>query len=327
MWALMVAMRAMGREDADYSNLMAVSGWSGQFIYAAKPDWPTFIEPGSTVPRACAAVGVAVEEKRPESADEAFDFLLESCLADQPIVAEHLEFGLFEGAENGDEPQVHFVVCPFFNDGVWWSREQFDQTWWKGHGDKRLFRLTGPAEPKSAEAVARETLAELVRLATANYWTGWRKDAAPHATTGLRAIEQYASDVADVSHDMQDDRETNKDTCFFERGWGCYAIYPQWTARECTGRYLDQAAKLFDTAAGKHIRSAAGSFHAVYGAWKTWEEHLGRSEKFGEYDERWADPKHRRAGNEAVLSALEHERAAIAFVKQALAAIEDDTHE
>jgi len=320
MWALMVAMRAAGRDDADYATLMAVSGWSGQFVYNPKPDWPTFIEPAETVQRACAAIGLALDQTRPDSPDEAFDFILANCTEDRPVVAEHLEFGLFVGAEDGAEPRVRFFVVPFFNDGVWWSRQAFAETFWGGPGDKRLFVLTGPAEPTPPDAVARQTLAGLARLATEDYWTNWRKDAAPNAVTGLRAIERYAADVADLAHDMQDNKETNKATCFFERGWGCYAIYPQWTARECTARYLDRAAALFDGAAAKHIRAAAGKYHQAYGAWQQWERHLGRSEEFGEYDARWADPAHRRAGSEAALSALDAERHAVAAVQAALAA-------
>jgi len=323
MWALMVAMRALGRDDADYATLMAVSGWSGQFVYSAKPDWPTFAEPGPTVRRACDAMGMAVEETRPASADEAFDFVFRSCGDDRPVVADHLEYGLFVGADDGEEPLVHYFVCPFFSDGVWWSREQFADTWWKGPGDKRLFRLAGPAKPADAGKVACETLAELARLATETYWTDWRKKAAPNATTGLRAIEQYAADVADPSHAMQDNDETNKDTCFFERGWGCYAIYPQWTARECTARYLEKAARFFESDAAEHVRDASRKFRAAYHAWQQWEPHLGRPEKFGAYDDRWADPEHRRAGSDAALAALAHEKEAIASVKRALSAIEN----
>ena len=135
MWALMVAMRAAGRDDADYATLMAVSGWSGQFVYNAKPDWPTFIEPTETVPRACAAMGVSLEQTRPASADEAFDFILANCTEDRPVVAEHLEFGLFVGAEDGAEPRVRFFVVPFFNDGVWWSRR------------RRRWQRSRPTEP------------------------------------------------------------------------------------------------------------------------------------------------------------------------------------
>jgi len=321
MWALMVAMRAMGRDDAEYATLMATSGWSGQFIYIPKPGWPTFIEPAPTVERACAAMGVALEQKRPASADEAFDFIFASCAGDRPVVAEHLEFGLFVGTQDGQKPLLHYFVQPFFNDGVWWSRQAFAETFWEAPADKRLFALAGPAKPTPPAVAARQTLAELARLATEDYWTDWRAKVAPNVVTGLRAMEQYAADVADVSHAMPDIDETNKDICFFDRGWGCYAIYPQWTARECSGRYLDQAAGLFEGAAARHIRDAARSYHEAHRAWQQWEQHLGRSEKFGEYDARWADPTHRRAGSEAALSALDSEREAIASVRAALSAI------
>jgi hypothetical protein len=324
-WALMVAMRAMGHDDADYCDLMAISGWAGQFIYSAKPDGPTFIEPGPTVSRACAAMGFALDQARPGSADEAFDYILQACAADQLVLGEHLEFGLFVGFDGSDEPKLRYVVCPFFNDGVWWTREQFAQTWWDGApGDKRLFRLTGLVAPKDPAAVAVETLHELVRLATENYWTDWRKRAAPNATTGLRGIEQYAADLADVSRSMQDENESNSQTCFFDRGWGCYAIYPQWTARECSARYLDGLAGRYAGAAQAHIRQAARGYRAAYRAWQHWAQHLGRVSGGNDaYDRHWADPDHRRAGSEAVREALDHERRAVGSVERALNAMPD----
>jgi hypothetical protein len=205
---------------------------------------------------------------------------------------------------------------------VWWSREQFAETWWKSPCDKRLFRLAGPAPATDEREAARETLAGLVRLAAEPYWTGWRKKAAPNAATGLAAIERYASDVADPAHAMQDQDGTNRDTCFFDRGWGCYAIYPQWTARECTARYLGHAAALFEDGAAKHVRDASAKYRAAYRAWQRWEAHLGRSTKFGSYDERWADPAHRRAGSEAAFEAMGNEKEAVASVKRAVSALE-----
>lgn len=322
MWALMVALHFAGRDEADYAALTAVSGWSGQFVYIAKPGWPTFIEPCPTVQRACAAVGMGVEERQPSSADEAFDFVRDACEAGRPVLAEHLEYGLFVGADDGDEPKVQFFVDPFFVDGVWWTREQFTETWWNApQGDRRLFRLTGAVAPREPDEVARETLAQIVHLAEDDYWTGWRNSAAPGAVTGLRGIEQYAADVADPSKRMTNADETDGDSCFFDRGWGCYAVYPQWTARECTARYLEATAGLFDGEADRHLRGAVGHYHNAYGAWRRWERHLGRPQALGGYDQRWADPDHRRTGSDAVLEALEHERRGVESIKEALSAV------
>lgn len=170
-------------------------------------------------------------------------------------------------------------------------------------------------------AVAHDTIAQIVRLATEDYWDGWRQQFAPHAVTGLAALEQYAADIADLSKALQNDGGTNRDTCHFDRGWCCYAVYPQLTARECTGQYLDSAAEHFEGAPATLLRRAAGRYHQAFGHWREWEKHLGRDDRFGTGDERWADPSHRDAGQRAVLASLDEERRGIDLLREALAAM------
>ena len=129
MWALMVMLQAAGKADADYATLMAVSGWSGQFVYHAKPDWPSFIEPCPTVDRACAAVGMGVELHSPRSPEDAFAFVRDALDADQPVLRQHYEFGIFAGRRDEGEPQVQYFVIPFHTDGVWWTMDQFRQAY------------------------------------------------------------------------------------------------------------------------------------------------------------------------------------------------------
>ena len=136
-----MVMKAFGREDADYSYLMAVSGWSGQFVYLHRPDWPTFIEPVPTIKRACNALGFSLEMKENDSSGEAFDYVLKNCLKDLPVISEYFEVGLFAGAEDGDDPKVQFFVVPFEKEGLWLNKKEFAEKWWKAPGDKRMFTI------------------------------------------------------------------------------------------------------------------------------------------------------------------------------------------
>jgi hypothetical protein len=107
MWALMVALHAMGREDVHYATLMAVSGWSAQFAYNPKPDSASFFEPCPTVARACQAVGVGLEEYRGSSPEEAWSFIREAIAGDRPVLVEYMEFGLFVDGADGEK--VHDI--------------------------------------------------------------------------------------------------------------------------------------------------------------------------------------------------------------------------
>ena len=321
MWSLLVALHALGREDVDYATLMAVSGWSGQFAYQPKPDTPSFLEPCPTVTGACQAVGVGVSEYRGDVAEEAWSFIRDAVAADQPVLGEHYEYGLFVDSADEPEPLVRYFVVPFIPDGAWWTRPDFETEHWSEPGDKRLFGIGGPSTAPDPRTVARATIAQTVRLATEDYWDGWRQDFAPHAVTGLTAIEQYAADIADPANTMQGQSGANEDSCFFDRGWCCYALYPQFTARECTGRYLDGAAEHFDGTAQTLLHQAASRYHQAFGHWRQWEKHLGRDSSFGPADERWANPDHRTQGSHAVLAALDEERHAIDLLQDALAAM------
>ena len=316
MWALMLLLHSAGRTDVDYATLMAVSGWSGQFVYVPAPDWPSFVPPGPTVEKACAAVGFEVETAVPETPEETVDFVAESVDMGRPVMVPFYEEALFNGYGSSPEgPTVHFLCMPFADKGAWWGPEELRTKWWDKSLGRRLRRLGEAVEPKDPTDVAVETMESLVRLATEDYWTNER---APDALTGLRAMERYAEDIADVGKGMQKDED---DTSFFERGWGCYAVYPQWTARECTARYLTEVAPLFDAPVSDRVRRAAEAYRGAYGHWREWERHLGRSKELGGYDERWADPERRQDGVKAVRKTIAAEREALESVRGALDAL------
>ena len=323
MWSLMVTLHAMGREDADYNTLMAVSGWSGQFVYHPKHCAATFVEPGPTISTACHALGLVAEEHRVASAEEAWDLVRQFGSADRLVLGEHMEYGVFAGVEEEPEPRVRYFVQPFLPEGAWWTRAEFEKTWWDTPGDKRLFTVVSTCPLPRPHRVAGQTLAQLVRLATERYWDGWRRDMAPEALTGPDAMEQYARDIRDLDKAMCNGEGSNQDTCFFDRGWCCYAVYPQSTARECTAQYLDRAVSHFTGETANLVRRAADRYHRAFKQWRQWEKHLGRDEEFGPCDERWADAEHRAAGSLAVLAAADEERRGISMLRAVLGRLND----
>jgi hypothetical protein len=122
---------------------------------------------------------------------------------------------------------------------------------------------------------------------------------------GLEGIEAFATDMTDMS----------KKERYFCSGWfGCHDSNPQITARQLTGRYLMQAAHLFDDPIAGLMQEAAREYESAHQAWLTWDRHLGR---YGP-NSGWRDRKHRLAGAKAALEALEHERRAVEKVNEAL---------
>ena len=320
-WVLLVLMHAAGRTDIDYATIMATSGWAGQFVYSAKPDWPSFVPPGPTADNACSAAGIELIPVEPDSVEEAFQFVRESVDLGRPVQVNYLEDGMFSGYADPAEPggrKVHLLCIPFASHGEWWTLQDLRDKWWNGPCAKRLLRLGEAIEPKDPRKTAIDVMRGLVRLATTDYW---KIPSAAAALTGFAALQRYAEDIADVSKTMQDNDGTNKDTCFFERGWGCYAVYPQWTARECSARYLERGARLLDEPMASHVGQAARHYHKAHHHWREWERHLGRPEELGSYDQRWADPAHRAAGSAAVRQAISSERSAIAELEKALALV------
>ena len=286
----------------------------------------TFFPPSPTQEKACAAVGVEFETLKCETPDEAFAAIKESVDDGHGLQGDYLEMLIFCGYKDAPLPedrQVYWVCVPFSEGGKWWTWQQFIDGWWDKPWGRVLKRLGDRQAPRDPKKVAVETMQELVRLSKEEYLKEHG------ALTGITAMEHYAADIADPDKTIQNSDDSNTDSCFFERGWGCFAVYPQWTARECSARYLDRAAPLFDAPVREHMEKAAAAYHEEYVAWQKWETNLGRNHALpaGEgdldYDRRWADPSRRKAASQAVLEAIEHEKAAIAEVEKALAALGD----
>jgi len=125
----------------------------------------------------------------------------------------------------------------------------------------------------------------------------------PEAAFGLAGVEAYASacERSDVNEDWV----------------ACHDINGQWTIRNSTNVYLKRVAEAGVLAqdVNAHLPSAAKGYSAAYKSWqKLYEKHLGH----GVPEEKRKTKEHRLAGAAAVREGLEHEKAALAEVEQAL---------
>lgn len=139
------------------------------------------------------------------------------------------------------------------------------------------------------------------------------------AEFGLAGMEVYADDLEDMSKTMSQGSAAHEEGKYFDRGWGCYAIYPQWTARKCTAVYLARTANEFSGDIKAYILAAAKEYEEAFAAWEEWERQLGREHPSLGFDERWNSEEHRLAGAVAVRRAIKHEKAAIDELEKALA--------
>ncbi len=132
------------------------------------------------------------------------------------------------------------------------------------------------------------------------------REAYPEAKFGLAGIEAYAADCADVRT--------------YEDWSACHDINPQWTLRNSTAAYLGgvAAGQSFPVQVTSRIATAAEHYRAAYEDWREFHRQLAYDAPEGA----GKDPERRAAGAAAVRRALEHERAAVAELREALALVE-----
>ncbi|MBN1510147.1 MAG: hypothetical protein JW955_25090 [Sedimentisphaerales bacterium] len=302
----LVCMRAAGWDDADYETLMPVSGYGLTFAY--HPDDHSeahFRAPPGTDQRIARATGFGWEWLHLDDIEEYWQTLKGTIDSGRPVHAPHIEEVLFVGyqeAETKSARRVRPMAIPvFINEGTWWSWKQF-QEWFTEFGGP-IGRFTGQVDKLDDKEVAIEVMKTLVAMAYGDP----RSDDPEFAEVvwGLAGIDAFANDIADLS--LRERR--------FCSGWfGCHDSNPQWTARQLTGRYLQESSKHFDGAAARLMREAAQEYAAAHRAWVTWNEQLGDVSP----RHAWRDKDHRLAGARAVRETLEHERRAVETIRDVL---------
>lgn len=305
----LVCMRAAGWRKADYATLMTLSGFGVSFAYERKERfWVGWVPPPGADERITRATGFGWEWLQLPDVESAWRLLKRTLRSGKPLRAPYLEELVFAGCREARRKADRgvFALCvPFAHPGKWWPWESFCE-WFTTESRGFVARHTKRLEKDPPRRTAEEVVKTIVQWAH-HHPLSDNKDYG-QVEFGLAGIEAYAADIEDLDLAPDD----------FAAGWlGCHAIYPQWTARQCTAAYLRGAAGLFDAKVGARVRAAAKAYTAAHQAWLRWEKHLGREGRAPK--NAWQTKTHRLTGAKAVRKAAECEKTAIIELAGALA--------
>lgn len=306
----LVCLKAKGIEDFDYDDLQAIWGWGTVFAYHPLKYQVMYRPPKGFDKRLSRATGFEWTFTRLQSGDRAWDILTKSIDAGNPLEGtywEHLVFAGYQAATKKAGRRVFVLRDPLTDGkGRWWTWERFGK--WAG-GNAFSYQVR-----KVDKAPAREIALDLMKAAVRDAENDPRaKDKGfADATLGLAGMEAYAADVANPAKTPGD----------FYPGWlGCHCVYRQFNARKSMAIYLKRVARHFAEKARAHILAAAAKYDAAYAAWQDYAKHLAGKDR-AVAQRKWKKAASRKAGAAAVRRAAEHERAAVAELKKALAALE-----
>jgi hypothetical protein len=307
--AHLVQMRAQGW-DVDFDQLAAVSGASALFGYQPDDFMPKYahliVEPDR---RIAEATGFGYEWVPFQGQEGAWQVLVDSVDAGNSVKGWDWENILFAGYQDGKTPedrQVYAMADGPETYSKWMTWAEFGE--WVQRMEKwnecRLGRYGGRAETKPQAEVAKRVLRDLVAwskehpTSIAERW--------PKAAYGLAGIERYA-DTLEASDPAED--------------WvACHPINGQWTVRNSTSVYLERVAEagLFAAPVNAHLLIAAREYRTAYESWQQlYNQYLGH----GVPEQERKTKAHRLAGAAAVRQGLEHEKAGLAELERALAAL------
>ena len=312
----LVCMKAAGWNNVDYELLMPVSGFGISFAYHPNEKfWVSYVPPPGVDHWITEATGFGWEWLYFDTPEEYWNALKETLddgkVIHSPWLEEVLVVGYKEAAEQRDRRVYPLATGPVdVRAGQSWRWDEFEK-WFREHSHGFLGRHTEKVPVLPTRDVAIKVMKNIVMLAEHDPRADNKAFAGVHF--GLAGIEAYANDIADLSKSGKKDE-------YFQAGWlGCHNIYPQWTARQLTGRYLDHTSELFSEPVCGYMLSAAREYEAAHKAWKEWEKYLGAYKLINRPENAWEDPEHRKAGAAAVYKALACEKAVIVEIEKALA--------
>ena len=315
----LVQMRVAGWKETDFDTIAAVSGASALFAYQPKTFMPKYAHLLIGMDQRIAdATGFGFEWVRFQGAEQAWGVLKQSLDSGRPLKGWHYENVIFAGyqeAANQEDRQVFAMADGPETYAKWWTWQEFSD-WVKGWSQSELGRHAKRVRKVAAKQVALRVMTDLVA------WSQQPPEAVlrrfPQAKFGLAGMEAFAKDVAD----------TSKDVKYFDAFASCHALNPQWTLRNSTAVYLKRLAerKTFPKQANDHLIAAAKEYRAAYQAWNemvvdhlppNWAKEAGW--KTSAPKDAWSLEANRRAGADCIRQAIEHEKAALAEIEEALA--------
>lgn len=317
--AMLTLMRAAGWDEMDYPTLAVESGVGLSFGYQRNHCIAMYGLQGGAPERIARTTGFQLEWATHDDLEEAWAWVADTIDHGQPVGNSYLEWNLIAGYREGGRPEdrAWFVLAnePISDwNGAWLSWEQIAKLHEDCAWSKRRCRYAGRTAPWSAEEKARQVMGWIV--AWSERHPAADLPAYQDSLFGYEAIAAYAADLGDMTKTVTED--------FTFGNNACHAITPQWGTRRYMGAYLADKAPLFEGPARQRIEGAARHYRAAHDAWVVFDEQLGQRyvHKYGgKQEEGWADPARRQKGSAAVYAALEHEKAAVAALRQALPAL------
>jgi hypothetical protein len=304
-------LRAAGADGVDYETLVMLAGHGTSFGYHPTkylvmynpPD-----DPKATDERLVKGTGCDWEWlPKFTDAEAAWKALKSSINEGIPLEAVYYDHYIFCGYRdsNHSEDRAVYTIGGWRPTG-WMDWKDFT-AWVQEFG--RLGRYKGVVDRTPTREMAEQLLGRMVEWAKGDGRPGmeWMKE----AKTGWAGLETYAADVAN----------TDKSPYDFDGGWlGCHCINRQTSGRAGAVKWLRRVAGEFPDAAAAHLRGAADEYAQAVKAWSEFRTHLGATEGLEEAKRQWAKPENRAAGAAAIRRAMEHEKAGMARIEQALRA-------
>ena len=292
--AHLVQMRDQGW-DVDFDQIAALSGASALFAYQPGEFMPKYahltVAPDARISE---ATGFGYQWVPWEGIEGAWQVIVESVDAGTSVKGWDWENILFAGYQDADTPEARTVYA--MADGPdtysrWLTWDDFGE--W-------VERVQARPPGEVAARVMRDLIAWSVEPPTPV------RERWPEAAYGLAGIEAYAAacEASDPNEDWT----------------ACHDVNGQWSVRNSTGVYLKRVAGagLFSEQVNAHLLAAADEYRAAYESWQQlYSQYLGH----GVPEEKRKTREHRLAGAGAVRRGLEHEKAALAEVERALAAL------
>jgi hypothetical protein len=329
---LAISLWLQGYEKIDYPLIMVVSCAAANFHYNPNEKfWCYMVSPDPVDRRFLKRTGFKYNFIQPDLPEEAYDFIKRHITAGRAVVGSWYSTLLFYGFdESQEEPVLYYYNMPFAENGAKWAMPEFVKDYWGAPVPKELIAVTEKFADIDYAHEVQYALKRIVQCAKQNLLL---KSSFPEGydvsdiATGFKAYEAYAADLDDMSKKLN--KSYDDKTGYFDIGWSCYAIYPQWTARASTAVFLRKYAAKYipDKTLLEHLAKAADYYDLEIQSWKEWEKHLGRNlelyasspeKAMTDLQKRWNDPARRKAGAAAVREALKWERLAVAEVEKTL---------
>jgi hypothetical protein len=307
-------LKLAGAAEAEYEDILILSGRATAFAYHPQRPQPmqaTPEDPAVVDARIAAATGFAWEAlDRGEGGNEAWTVLRLSVDEGRAVHGGWIDDLILCGYDDpGPTDERAVLVGGGWDLPAWWSWDRFDK-WAAEFG--AMARVGDRVALRPRSEIVREVMEVMARCAEDDPRAGVQY--LRHAAYGLRGIEAFASDVADVA----------RRPGYWNAGWlAGHCIYRQISGRAAAARYLRRAVADLPVRARVVTERAAQCFEQAAVAWAEWGGQLGHESGKTDAEEirlLWLQAARRAAGAAAVRRAHAHESEAARLVKQALAA-------